>query len=90
LAANEEPGVGEGPNWEAALLEQALSRRVQAAGTFYWSAGAAQPPVPPIALTGGIPDPVTLPYDDLAEAARTYWAKAAWRCNTAARRASWA
>ena len=60
------------PNWEAALLEQSLSRRVQAAGPAYWGAGAAAgpPPVPPIALTGGVPDPESLPFDDLAEAAR--------------------
>ena len=72
LAASEEPAVGPGPNWEAALLEETLSRRVQAAGPAYWGADAtaAPPPVPPITLTGGVPDPESLPFDDLAEAAR--------------------
>jgi 2-aminoadipate transaminase len=71
LAAGEERVVGAVSNWEAALLEQSLSRRVRAAGQAYWGAGAgAAPPVAPIALTGGIPDPESLPLDDLAEAAR--------------------
>jgi 2-aminoadipate transaminase len=73
LATNQERAASAVPNWEAALLEQSLSRRVQAAGPAYWGAGAAAapPPVPPIALTGGVPDPESLPFDDLAEAART-------------------
>ena len=72
MATNQERAAGAVPNWEAALLEQSLSRRVQAAGQAYWGAGAAAPPpVPPIALTGGVPDPESLPFDDLAEAART-------------------
>jgi len=73
LATNQERPDGVVPNWEAALLEQSLSRRVRAVGPAYWGAGATAvpPPVPPIALTGGVPDPETLPFDDLAEAART-------------------
>jgi 2-aminoadipate transaminase len=70
LTEADERAGGAAPNWEAALLEQTLSRRARAAGTFYWGAGAAEPPVPPIALTGGIPDPETLPFGDLAGAAR--------------------
>ncbi len=63
---------GTGPNWEASLLEESLSRRVQAAGPAYWGAGATAgpPPIPPITLTGGVPDPDSLPFDELAEAAR--------------------
>jgi len=71
LRTNQERAASTVPNWEAALLEQSLSRRVQAAGQAYWGASAAAPPpVPPIALTGGVPDPESLPFDDLAEAAR--------------------
>ena len=72
MATNWKRAAGAVPNWEAALLEQSLSRRVQAAGPAYRGAGAAvaAPPVPPIALTGGVPDPESLPFDDLAEAAR--------------------
>ena len=72
MATGEEWATGPAPNWEASLLEQTLSRRVQAAGPAYWGAGAAAapPPVPPIALTGGVPDPESLPLEDLAEAAR--------------------
>jgi DNA-binding transcriptional MocR family regulator len=57
-------------NWEAAQLEQSLSRRVQAGWGAFWVAGSrpqAPPPVPPIALTGGIPDPDSLPIDELIE-----------------------
>jgi 2-aminoadipate transaminase len=72
LATNQERAASGVTNWEAALLEQSLSRRVQAAGPAYWGAGAsaAPLPVPSIALTGGVPDPESLPSDDLAEAAR--------------------
>lgn len=54
-------------NWEAEQLEKTLSRRVHAGWGAYWVASARQepPPVPPIALTGGIPDPDTLPIDEL-------------------------
>src|SRR3989304_4595876 len=59
-------------NWEASLLEESLSRRARAVGPAYWGAGASAvpPPLPPIALTGGIPDPDSLPFDELAEASR--------------------
>jgi len=72
LATNQERAASAVPNWEAALLEQSLSRRVEAAGPAYWGAGATAgpPPIPPIALTGGVPDPESLPFDDLAESAR--------------------
>jgi 2-aminoadipate transaminase len=45
---------------------------VQAAGAAYWGADATAepPPVPPITLTGGVPDPESLPFDDLADVAR--------------------
>jgi 2-aminoadipate transaminase len=61
------------PDWEAAILEESLSRRSRAAGGFYWAASpsAVPPGVVPIALTGGIPDPDSLPFVDLAEASRT-------------------
>jgi 2-aminoadipate transaminase len=61
------------PDWEAAILEESLSRRARAAGGFYWAASpsAVPPGVVPIALTGGIPDPDSLPFADLAEASRT-------------------
>lgn len=57
-------------NWEQFVLEAALSRRAQAmAGGAYWGAGASgpPPPVPPIVLTGGIPDPQVLPTEDLIQ-----------------------
>jgi DNA-binding transcriptional MocR family regulator len=54
-------------NWEQEQLEASLSRRVRAGWGAYWVAGARQepPPVPPIALTGGIPDPDSLPTEEL-------------------------
>lgn len=57
-------------NWEAEQLEAKLSRRVHAVAGAYWGAGVRQepPPVPPIALTGGVPDPAFLPVDDLIAA----------------------
>jgi len=56
-----------GGNWEAEQLEAKLSRRVHAVAGAYWGAGARQepPPVPPIMLAGGVPDPASLPIDDL-------------------------
>ncbi len=56
-------------NWEAEQLQGKLSRRVEAVGSVWWVAGARQeaPPVPPIFLTGGIPDPDTLPIEELIE-----------------------
>src|SRR3990172_6072023 len=59
-------------NWEAEQLQKSLSRRVSAGWGAFWVARAptAQepPPVPPIAFTGGIPDPDTLPIDELIAA----------------------
>jgi len=56
-----------GGNWEAEQLEAKLSRRVHAVAGAYWGAGVRQepPPVPPIMLAGGVPDPAFLPIDDL-------------------------
>ena len=57
-------------NWEAEQLEKSLARRVQAGWGAFWVAGSrpqAPPPVPPIALTGGIPDPDSLPVEELIE-----------------------
>ncbi len=64
-------------NWEAAVLNDSLSRRARAAGGFYWAASPSQAPpeVVPITLTGGIPDPDSLPFDDLADASRTVLAR---------------
>jgi 2-aminoadipate transaminase len=61
--------VGAG-NWEAEQLEQSLARRVRSGWGAYWVANVRQepPPVPPIALTGGIPDPETLPTEELIAA----------------------
>ena len=66
-----------GSNWEASLLEESLSRRARAVGPAYWGAGASAtpPPVPPIALTGGIPDPDSLPIDELTEVSRRVLAR---------------
>ena len=59
-------------NWEAQQLEPLLSKRVRGGFGAYWVAGARQPseppPVPAIQLTGGIPDPDTLPAEELIEA----------------------
>jgi DNA-binding transcriptional MocR family regulator len=62
--------VSNGGNWEAEQLEQTLARRVHGGWGAHWVSGARQepPPVPPIALTGGIPDPDSLPIDELAAA----------------------
>ncbi len=58
-----------GGNWEAEQLEAKLSKRVAAIGSVWWVAGVRQqpPPVAPIAFTGGIPDPDTLPIEELIE-----------------------
>lgn len=58
-----------GTNWEAEQLPALLSRRVRATGGAFWVAGSRQetPPVPAIALTGGIPDPDYLPTEELIE-----------------------
>jgi DNA-binding transcriptional MocR family regulator len=57
-------------NWEAEQLEKSLSRKVRSGWGAYWVAGSRQepPPVPPIALTGGIPDADSLPTEELIEA----------------------
>jgi DNA-binding transcriptional MocR family regulator len=56
-------------NWEEEQLQQSLSRRVSAGWGAYWVASAqTPPPVPPITFTGGIPDPKTLPIDELVAA----------------------
>lgn len=59
-----------GGNWEAEQLERSLSRRVRSGWGAYWVANVRQEPprVPPIALTGGIPDSETLPIEELIEA----------------------
>jgi 2-aminoadipate transaminase len=56
-------------NWEAEQLAAKLSKRVAAIGSVWWVAGMRQepPPVPPIMFTGGIPDPDTLPIEELIE-----------------------
>jgi 2-aminoadipate transaminase len=58
-------------NWEEELLQQSLSKRVRGGWGAYWVAGARQPleppPVAPIILTGGIPDPDTLPIEELID-----------------------
>ncbi len=57
-------------SWEAEQLERSLARRVRTGWGAYWVAGSRPqepPPVPPIALTGGIPDPDTLPIEELIE-----------------------
>jgi DNA-binding transcriptional MocR family regulator len=56
-------------NWEEAQLQERLSRRVRAGWGAYWVARTQEPPpVPPIMFTGGIPDPDTLPIDQLTAA----------------------
>lgn len=59
-----------GGNWEAEQLEAKLSGRVHAVAGAYWGAGARAepPPVPPIMLAGGVPDPAYLPIEDLVAA----------------------
>lgn len=55
-------------NWDAEQLEKSLARRVKAGWGAYWVAGSQQqapPPVPAIPLTGGIPDPDSLPTEEL-------------------------
>ena len=57
-------------DWEADQLEKSLSRRVKGGFGAFWVAGSRPqepPPVQPIALTGGIPDPDALPIEDLIE-----------------------
>jgi 2-aminoadipate transaminase len=57
-------------NWEEEILTKGLSERARLAGAAYTGPGSGGdlPPRPPIGLTGGIPDPVCLPIDDLIAA----------------------
>ena len=59
-------------NWEAEQLEPMLSKRVRGGFGAFWVAGSRQPseppPVPAIQLTGGIPDPDSLPIEELIKA----------------------
>jgi 2-aminoadipate transaminase len=48
-------------NWEAALSQRGKA----AAWSPWWQSDLPPPPVEPIMLTGGIPDPASLPIDDL-------------------------
>ena len=54
-------------NWEAEQLQQSLSRRVGRGWGAYWVASSRPDPplVPPISLTGGVPDSDTLPIEEL-------------------------
>ena len=62
-------------NWEAEMLQRSLSQRSQRIGVPYTGPGAGNDiprgDLPPIAFTAGIPDPATLPIDDLATASDT-------------------
>jgi DNA-binding transcriptional MocR family regulator len=62
-------------NWEEQQLEPMLARRVKGGFGAFWVAGSRQPteppPVPAIQLTGGIPDPDTLPIEELIQASDT-------------------
>ena len=56
--------------WDEEQLERSLAQRVKAGWGAFWVAGggrAEPPPVEPIALTGGIPDPDSLPVEELIE-----------------------
>jgi 2-aminoadipate transaminase len=59
-------------NWEEELLTNGLSERAKRAGAVYAGPGSGgdipQVARPPIAFTGGIPDPAYLPIDGLAAA----------------------
>ena len=59
-------------DWEEEQLQKSLARRVQGGWGAYWVAGSRREPtgapvVPPISLTGGIPDPDSLPIEELIE-----------------------
>ncbi len=59
-------------NWEETLLRESLSHRARSLGPSPWGMPAATAPtVAPIALTGGIPDPESLPIRELAECSQT-------------------
>jgi 2-aminoadipate transaminase len=59
-------------NWEEELLTRGLSDRARRAGAVYAGPGSGgdipQIARPPITFTGGIPDPIALPIDDLVSA----------------------
>ncbi len=57
-------------NWEEEQLQKSLSKRVNAGWGAYWVASSRQeaPPIPPIGFTGGIPDPLVLPTEELIAA----------------------
>lgn len=63
------------PNWEEQILTSGLSERARRAGAAYAGPGAGgdipQIAVPPITFTGGIPDPIALPIEDLIVASET-------------------
>jgi 2-aminoadipate transaminase len=62
-------------NWEEELITTGLSERARRAGAVYTGPGAGgdipQVLVPPITFTGGIPDPRSLPIDDLIAASES-------------------
>ena len=64
-----------GGNWEEEFLTHGLSSRAHNAGVAYAGPGSGTAPPrlakPPIAFTGGIPDPKLLPIDGLATAMET-------------------
>ena len=61
--------MSDGSAWEGDELAAKLASRVRGGWGAYWVAGGRvePPPVPPISLTGGIPDPDTLPTEELIE-----------------------
>ncbi len=64
--------VGRPANWEEEILTNGLSERARRAGAAYAGPGSGNdnPQIerPPIGFTGGIPDPISLPIDDLVTA----------------------
>src|SRR5687767_5599476 len=62
-------------NWEEEFLGHGLSVRAKRAGAAYTGPGAGNdlpgPSRPVIPFTGGIPDPIALPIDELAAATET-------------------
>jgi 2-aminoadipate transaminase len=61
------PPAEPGAPWAAAALESLLNVRARALPAGTWAAPAGPGVIP---LTGGIPDPETLPFDELQEATR--------------------
>jgi 2-aminoadipate transaminase len=62
-------------NWEEETLQRSLSERSRRIGVPYTGPGAGndipRSELPPVAFTAGIPDPATLPIDELAAASET-------------------